>query len=63
MFGILKTIGYAILICGLGLAILRLFGGDPFAAINWALHEFWKAVEGVANIFSHSKTFQKATKD
>lgn len=55
--GVFKKIGMAILVCGLLLALLQIFG-DPFGIVAWLVNWFIWAVNGVADFFTGSQTFR-----
>jgi hypothetical protein len=57
-----KKIAMAILLCGLGLALLQAFGGDPLSVLAWAGDKFIYCVDWVASLFEHSKEFKKVVK-
>lgn len=51
MRGFLRTLVFAILVFAAGLAIWKLFGGNPgnFFSVLW--HFFYAVVNGLANVF------------
>lgn len=61
MIRILKFIGTTVLLTGIAFALLKAFGGDPFAILEWAGSWFLEAVTRIADWLSGNSTFQKVT--
>lgn len=51
-----------IFFAGLGLGLLRLFGGDPFAVMTWLIDWILHAIDTVADFFASNDSFKEVTK-
>lgn len=45
----LRNLIVFIVLAGIAVAILRIFGYDPFVAIEWFTGLVWWAIDGIAN--------------
>lgn len=45
----LKNLIVFIVLAGVAVAILRIFGYDPFVAIEWFTGLIWTVIDGIAN--------------
>lgn len=58
----IKQIAIFVISAGLALALLKVFGGDPFAIIEWAIEWIWHLILKVRDLFLGSETFKEVTK-
>lgn len=54
ILGFLQTL----IVVGLAIAILRVFGWDPIAALLWVADKLWEIVNQIADWFTGNGTFR-----